>query len=301
MEPGRRLEVDVWRAPCRPFLALAIVAALESPRWLLKVGRMDEGQDVLARINGKAIASDEAVCIRESLTAEEGRLSELFTSGFGRASLLALCWRDSPRPGGITPVFSYLPSIFQAAGTNRVDAFFQSVPVSGINLVFTLVALWLVDKAGRRTLLIAGIGAQAAALSTVGLFYFIGGYPIGILVAVMAFVAGHAVGNGVVCWVILSEIFPTKVRGRNVHRNNFVVGVRLPGKLGFSDYAKIDWKRRSILGVYIYGRRELVFRFVPGSRNQGTFAGRHRKAFCKNVKSGIDAITREALSTFDPQ
>jgi hypothetical protein len=55
---------------------------------------------------------------------------------------------------------------------------------------------------------------QTVALATVGLLYFIGGWPIGILAGVMAFVAGHAVGNGVVCWVILSEIFPTKVRGR---------------------------------------------------------------------------------------
>jgi SP family arabinose:H+ symporter-like MFS transporter len=194
--------------------AAVIIVALESPRWLMKAGRMDEGQEVLTRINGATIAKQETVSIRESLVAEEGRFSELFTSGFGRALFLGVVLAGLTQTSGITPVFSYLPSIFEAAGTKTGDAFFQSVLVSAINLVFTLVALWLVDKAGRRTLLLTGISIQVLAFSMVGLFYFMGGWPIGILVGVMAFVAGHAVGNGVIGWVILSEIFPTKLRGR---------------------------------------------------------------------------------------
>jgi SP family arabinose:H+ symporter-like MFS transporter len=194
--------------------ALVISAALESPRWLMKVGRLDEGLEVLTRINGEVIARAESVCIRESLVAEEGKFSEMFTSGFGRALFLGVVLAGLTQTSGITPVFSYLPNIFEAAGTKTCDAFFQSVLVSLINLVFTLIALWLVDKAGRRTLLLTGIGAQVLAFTTVGLLYFVGGWPIGILAGVMVFVAGHAVGNGVICWVILSEIFPTKVRGR---------------------------------------------------------------------------------------
>lgn len=194
--------------------ALVISAALESPRWLMKVGRLDEGLEVLTQINGEVIARAESVCIRESLVAEEGKFSEVFTSGFGRALFLGVVLSGLTQTSGITPVFSYLPNIFEAAGTKTCDAFFQSVLVSLINLVFTLIALWLVDKAGRRTLLLTGIGAQVLAFTTVGLLYFVGGWPIGILAGVMVFVAGHAVGNGVICWVILSEIFPTKVRGR---------------------------------------------------------------------------------------
>ena len=194
--------------------AVAIAAALESPRWLMKVGRTDEGLDVLTRINGEAIARAESASIRESLTAEEGRFSELFTSGFGRALFLGVVLAGLTQTSGITPLFSYLPSIFEAAGAKTGDAFFQSVLVSVINLIFTLVALWLVDKLGRRTLLLIGTSAQTLAFGLVGLLYFSGGWPLGILAGVMAFVAAHAVGNGVVCWVIISEIFPTKVRGR---------------------------------------------------------------------------------------
>ena len=194
--------------------AAAIAAALESPRWLMKVGRVNEGLAVLTRINGEAVAQLESASIRDALNAEEGHFSELFTSGFGKALFLGVVLAGLTQTSGITPVFSYLPSIFEAAGTRTGDAFFQSVLVSLVNLVFTLVALWLVDRLGRRTLLLLGTVTQTLAFAAVGLLYLVSGWPTGILIGVMVFVAGHAVGNGVVGWVIISEIFPTKVRGR---------------------------------------------------------------------------------------
>ena len=119
MEPGRRLEVDVWPGAVPAVLfALAIVAALDSPRRSLKVGRMDEGQDVLARINGKAIASDEAVSICESLTAEEGRLSELFTSGFVLRFFIGVVLAGLTQTSRNNPGLFVSPFHFQAAGTN---------------------------------------------------------------------------------------------------------------------------------------------------------------------------------------
>ena len=102
----------------------------------------------------------------------------------------------------------------RAAGTTTGDAFFQSVLVSLINLLFTLVALWLVDRAGRKTLIMAGTTLQFLSFAMVGWFYHIHGSGLAILIFVMSFVAGHAFGNGVACWVIISEIYPTKVRGR---------------------------------------------------------------------------------------
>jgi MFS family permease len=96
------------------------------------------------------------------------------------------------------------------------DAFFQSVLVSLINLLFTLFALWLVDRAGRKTLILAGTGLQFLSLALVGWFYQVHGSGVAILIFVMSFVAGHAFGNGVACWVIISEIYATKVRGRGM-------------------------------------------------------------------------------------
>ena len=117
---------------------------------------------------------------------------------------------------GITPLFSFLPEIFRSAGTATSNAFFQSVLVSLVNLLFTLFALWLVDRAGRKTLILAGTAVQFISFALVGWFYHVHGSGLAVLILVMSFVAGHAFGNGVACWVIISEIYPTKVRGRGM-------------------------------------------------------------------------------------
>ena len=170
---------------------------------------------MLTKIDGPEAAARETVEIENALATEEGHISELFTT-FRRPLLLGIMLAGLQQLSGITPVFSFLPEIFRAAGTKTSDAFFQSVLVSLINLVFTLFALWLVDKAGRKTLVLAGSSLQFVAFALVGWFYHIHGSGVAVLILVMAFVAGHAFGNGVACWVIISEIYPTKVRGRGM-------------------------------------------------------------------------------------
>jgi len=192
-----------------------IVPAVESPRWLLKMGRRDQAIEVLTKINGADAARREAAEIEMSLASEEGHISELFTT-FRRPLLFGIMLAGLQQISGITPLFSFLPEIFRAAGAATSDAFFQSVLVSLINLLFTLVALWLVDRAGRKTLILAGTTLQFVSFALVGWFYHIHGSGLAVLIFVMSFVAGHAFGNGVACWVIISEIYPTKVRGRGM-------------------------------------------------------------------------------------
>lgn len=194
---------------------LMILPAVESPRWLMKMGRRDQAVEVLGKINGPDVARREAAEIENALTTEEGHMSELFTT-FRRPLLLGIMLAGLQQISGITPIFSFLPEIFRSAGTATSDAFFQSVLVSLINLLFTLFALWLVDRAGRKTLILAGTSLQFVSLALVGWFYHIHGSSLAVLIFVMSFVAGHAFGNGVACWVIISEIYPTKVRGRGM-------------------------------------------------------------------------------------
>lgn len=192
---------------------IAIVPAVESPRWLMKMGRREEALSVLSKINDQATAVSEADQIQGSLALEEGHISELFTT-FRRPLLIGIMLAGFSQLSGITPLFSFLPEIFRSAGTATSDAFFQSVLVSLVNLVFTLLALWMIDLSGRKKLILTGTLLQSVSFGLVGWFYHIHGSGLGVLILVMTFVAGHAFGNGVACWVIISEIYPTKIRGR---------------------------------------------------------------------------------------
>ena len=192
---------------------IMIIPAVESPRWLMKEGRREQALRVLTEINGPDVARSEASQMEETLSLEEGRFAELFTT-FRRPLLLGIMLAGLQQMSGITPLFSFLPEIFRSAGAATGDAFRQSVMVSVINLLFTFVALWLIDRAGRKTLILAGTTLQFLSFAAVGWLYYAHGSGVAILIFVMSFVAGHAVGNGVACWVIISEIYPTKVRGR---------------------------------------------------------------------------------------
>ena len=168
---------------------------------------------ILARVDDPDRIEFEARSIRASLEEEEGRFTELFTT-YRRPLLLGIMLAGLQQISGITPIFAFLPEIFRVAGTARGDSFFQTVLVSVINLIFTFVGLWLVDTAGRRAIILAGTTVQWLALFSVGWLYHVHGSGIAILVFVMSFVAGHAFGNGIACWVLISEFYPTRVRGR---------------------------------------------------------------------------------------
>jgi SP family arabinose:H+ symporter-like MFS transporter len=193
--------------------AVTILFSEESPRWLMKAGRRIEAERVLALINGELTARSEVVSIEQSLAEEEGGLRELFEGPFRRALIIGFMLAAFSQASGTTALLSFLPEVFKSANQDTSNAFFQTVLVGLVNLVFTIVAIWLVDRAGRKTLILFGTCIQTLSLAMIALFYMLAVAGKGVLAGIMAFVAGHAIGNGAVCWVIISEIFPTKVRG----------------------------------------------------------------------------------------
>jgi len=193
---------------------LAVLGAVESPRWLMKSGREAEAGAILNKLDGPVRGAEIAGEIREALAGEEGRFSELFRPPFLRPLIIGVLLAAFSQTSGINVVLVYLPEIFKASGLSATDAFSQSVVVSLVNIVFSFVALWLIDRAGRRTLIQLGTAIQFLALATIGVMYLGSVTGVVLALAIMAVMAGHAVGNGVACWVIISEIFPTKLRGR---------------------------------------------------------------------------------------
>jgi SP family arabinose:H+ symporter-like MFS transporter len=222
LEHGWRWMFAMCAFPAAVFGA-AILFSKESPRWLMKTGHENEAWRVLAAIGGKAAADTDAQSIRDSLAEEQGGLAELLSGPFRLALTTGFTLAAFSQASGITSLLSFLPEVLKSAGQNVGDSFFQSVLVGVVNVIFTCCAIWLVDRAGRRTLILAGTATQAVALLSIVLFYRLlesrtpgsagDAAGTGILAGIMCFVAGHAVGNGAVCWVIISEIFPTKIRG----------------------------------------------------------------------------------------
>ncbi len=191
---------------------LAVVP--ESPRWLMKMNRPDEARAVLTRVGGPEAAEREICQIEEALRQEEGRWHELFAPGYRRALLIGIGLAVFGQFSGINSIMYYATEIFKAAGAGTDAAFRQTVTVGVVNLLFTCVAIWLVDRAGRRPLLIAGTAVQVLALGFVGAMSDLHGPRTALLFGVLGFVAAFAVAMGPIPWIVNAEIFPTKLRGR---------------------------------------------------------------------------------------
>ena len=156
----------VMAVPAAIFFVL-LYSVPESPRWLIKQNREEEAVRVLSRVNGHDAAVVEAREIRETIALESGSLKELFRPGYRKALVLGVVLAVFQQITGINTVIYYAPRIFEQAGLGRVSALLQSTIVGAVNVLLTLVAIFLVDKLGRKPLLLvasAGMGVSFGLL-----------------------------------------------------------------------------------------------------------------------------------------
>ncbi|WP_126246176.1 sugar porter family MFS transporter [Chitinophaga rhizosphaerae] len=194
------------------FAGLFLVA--ESPRWLVGKKRIAEARIVLSRIGGAEYARQQLLIISRSFKTEiKERVADLFDKGMRTILITGVFIAIFSQAVGQNSLFSYAPEIFRHAGMAEGSAFLQSLIIGVINLLFTFFAISMIDKVGRRTLLLVGtlsLFAIALALSTGFYFQWNG---IWILIFVLLFIAVYSATIGPVTWVALSEIFPNRIRG----------------------------------------------------------------------------------------
>jgi SP family arabinose:H+ symporter-like MFS transporter len=205
------------------FYALCCLALPESPRWLLsRKGDRDAGLRVLQQIEPNASASEIAaeadqIIASSAPTVATGRF---WTRQLRRPILLAILIAFFNQMSGINAILYYAPRIFELTGLGAKAALLRSVGIGLTNLVFTFVGLWLIDRLGRRTLLYIGSFGYIASLGLIAWGFFEAHYSI-IPVCVFAFIAAHAIGQGAVIWVFISEIFPNRHRAEGQSLGSF--------------------------------------------------------------------------------
>lgn len=204
-----------WAAafPASAFLLLAAFIP-ESPRWLAMKGRRERASRILERIGGRGYATGAMQVFDGTAAGEErqGGLKMLFSRPYRRVLLIGVVVAVFQQWCGTNVIFNYAQEIFQSAGYD-VDNTFINIVVTGIaNLIFTFVAIYTVDRLGRRALMLLGAGGLAGIYFILGLCYYMEVSGVLMVVLVVAAIACYAMSLGPVTWVLLSEIFPNKVR-----------------------------------------------------------------------------------------
>ncbi|MCL5020713.1 MAG: sugar porter family MFS transporter [Bacteroidetes bacterium] len=220
---------DSWRWM---FGVMAIPSALfflllffvpESPRWLVKKSRLDEARRVLENI-GAGNVDNEMSEIVSSLQEEAGQhAAKLLQKKYSFVIMCAMLLAAFNQLSGINVIMYYAPMIFEKAGASTNAAMLEAVAVGVTNMLFTIVAMFFIDKFGRKTLLLIGAVGMFLSLAGAALHYYDGTLfgSTGIVAFIVGFIAFFAFSQGAVIWVFLAEIFPNKVRSKGQALGSF--------------------------------------------------------------------------------
>jgi MFS transporter, SP family, arabinose:H+ symporter len=215
-----RWELGVTAIPAALFFIM-LFGIPRSPRWLAKKGHLSDARTVLQTI-GEPDYEQELQQIVESINIERQQAGEaLFTRAHAFPILLAVSVAMFNQLSGINPILYYLNDIFAHAGFSKVSGSLQAVAVGSTNLVFTMVAMSVIDRIGRKTLLLIGSVGTAVCLAGVATIFFTARHESFLLWLLIGYIAFFAFSQGAVIWVYLSEVFPNNVRAKGQSLGSF--------------------------------------------------------------------------------
>jgi MFS transporter, SP family, xylose:H+ symportor len=186
----------------------------ESPRWLIKQKRTDEALFVLNRVSGEKQAKSELREIEDAIAHEKTSIKQLLHPGMQIVLAIGIVLAVLQQVTGINVFLYYAPEIFKKLGTGTNTALLQTIIIGAVNMTFTIVAIKTVDRLGRKPLMIIGSLGMGICLVGLGSAAYFQQTAIWVLAFVLGYIACFALSVGPVVWVILSEIFPTRIRGR---------------------------------------------------------------------------------------
>lgn len=184
----------------------------ESPRWLVKAGKDEKANEVLNKIGDLGFAKQSLMDIEKSLAGvTKTSFADVFKKGVLPAVLIGIGLAVFQQLCGINTVFNYAPKIFESIGASQDDQLLQTVFIGGVNLVFTILAMVLVDRLGRKPLMLIGAGGLTVLYIIVA--QMLGAHSASVSWFLLAAIGIYAMSLAPVTWVLISEIFPNKVRG----------------------------------------------------------------------------------------
>lgn len=217
-----------WAAavPSALFLVLAFFIP-ESPRWLAMKGNDAQAHSILTRIGGSEYAESELDSVKKANAsdAQQGGLRMLFSRPFHRVLLLGVVIAVFQQWCGTNVIFNYAQEIFQSAGYEIGDVLFNIVVTGIANVVFTIVAIFTVDRLGRRALMLLGAGGLCVIYLILGICYYLNVTGFFMIVLVVLAIACYAMTLGPCTWVLISELFPNRVRAVAVATCTFALWV----------------------------------------------------------------------------